>query len=1193
MSSDFVHLHVHTQYSMLDGAIRIDDMLERCREWGMETVAVTDHGAMFGALEFYVKARKKGIKPIIGCEFYVAPGDMRRRESEGGNSHLVVLAMNNAGYHNLLRLASIAQLEGFYYKPRIDWPTLYLHQEGLLVLTACVHGDIPWRITHNDMAGARRRALELQEVFGDRLYFELQENGLPEQTVINQGLLALAEELGIKPVATNDCHYLNETDAQAHEILLCIQSNKTINDPKRFKFSTKELFFKSPEEMIRRFAACPQAIANTLEVAARCQLDIDLSSHHFPLFPVPAGETLDSSFEQQCLQGLEERLPALAADKHFTEATEQRYRQQLELEIGIIQRMGFSGYFLIVADFINWAKSQKIPVGPGRGSGAGSLAAYCLRITDIDPIRHGLLFERFLNVERKSMPDFDVDFCKKRREEVIEYVKEKYGRDEQVAQIVAFGSMKARAVLRDVGRALDIPLAEVDRLAKLVPDELKITIKKALEQEPNLKQAMEREDYRRLLETAMVLEGLTRHKTIHAAGIVISPGPMTDYLPLCKGPGGEVLTQYDMKYTEMTGLIKFDFLGLKTLTVIDHALRHIAEDLGITIDLSQLPDNDPKTYDLLSSGEGLGIFQVESEGMRNLLVRMKPAQFSDLVALVALYRPGPLGNGMVDTFVDTKQGHKPASYLLPQLKPILEETYGGIIYQEQVMQIAKVLAGYSLGEADILRRAMGKKKPEEMEQQRGKFMSGAMRNGIPEKTAHEIFEQMAKFAEYGFNKSHSAAYALITYQTAYLKAHYRAQYMCALLSCDMDNTDKVVLYIDECRRQGIEVLPPDINASGHDFTVGDDRIRFGLAAVKNVGHAALDNIIEERSTAGPFDSFFDFCQRIDGSRVNRKVIESLIKVGAFDSLGGRRSQLMQVLDQALERAKVTQRARQGGQLSLFAMSQANPQETSFNALELPDVPEWQALELLTYEQETIGFFLSGHPLDEVSEDLAQTCDCRIADLARRRPGSVLHLGGLILQFRRHKSKKGQAMAFATLEDQTGKIDLVIFPQSFERCGHLLGSDQPLVVLGTLQQDEQLHQKVVPVEGADASPDQKLKLLVESIEPLTEALQNGTDYVQVVLRAERTDRRLLQDLREMLRYHPGTCPLRLTLHFDGLGEVDIEAPHELSVRPGREIRHAVNNLLGHRACVCRMKPSHIPEKNGGRKYPRQLGRPANS
>jgi len=1200
MCAEFVHLHVHTKYSMLDGAIRIEDMLTRCQEWGMDSVAVTDHGAMFGALEFYVKARQKGIKPIIGCEFYLAPGDMHRREQEGGNSHLVVLAMNNTGYHNLLRLASIAQLEGFYYKPRLDWPTLYRHQEGLIVLTACLHGDIPWRITHNDMPGARQRARELQEVFGDRLYLELQENGLPEQTIANQGMMLLAEELGIKLVATNDCHYLNERDAQAHEILLCIQSNKTINDPKRFRFSTRELFFKSPGEMISRFSACPQAIANTLEVAERCHIELDLTSHHFPLFPVPEGETLETTFEQGCRQGLEDRLAVLAEQGKLGKATEHAYRHQLDLEIDIIQRMGFAGYFLIVADFINWAKGQDIPVGPGRGSGAGSLAAYCLRITDIDPIRHGLLFERFLNIERRSMPDFDIDFCKIRREEVIEYVKEKYGRDDRVAQIVAFGSMKARAVLRDVGRALDIPLPEVDRLAKLVPAELKMTINKALKQEPLLKEAMEqREEYRRLLDTAMVLEGLSRHKTIHAAGIVISPGPMTDYLPLCRGPGGEVLTQFDMKYTEMTGLIKFDFLGLKTLTVIDHAIKRIAHDLDITIDLARLRDDDTRTYDLLSSGEGLGIFQVESDGMRNLLKRMKPEQFSDLIALVALYRPGPLGNGMVDTFVETKHGRQPASYLLPQLKPILEETYGVILYQEQVMQIAKVLAGYSLGEADILRRAMGKKKPEEMEQQRGKFMTGAMKNGIAEAMADKIFNQMATFAEYGFNKSHSAAYALLAYQTAYLKAHYPAQYMSALLSCDMDNTDKVVASIDECRKLGLEVLPPDINASEQDFTVKKKGIRFGLEAVKNVGHAALDNIIEERKTNGAFDTFFDFCQRIDGSRVNRKVIESLIKVGAFDSLGARRAQLMQGLDQALERARATQRDRQGGQLSLFSLtSPTASQASSFAPLELPDVPEWEALELLEYEQETIGFFLSGHPLDEVKEDLAQACDCRIADLPSRRAGSVLRLGGLILKFRHHRSKKGQPMAFATLEDQSGKLELVIFPQAYERCAQLLGTDQPLVVLGTLQHDEVKGRDATGTDGHETAESQepqkaRLKFLVETIEPLAEALQNAAAYLQVTLRASQVGRQVLQELRELLRYHPGTCPLRLTMHFDGMGEVDLEAPSDLAVRPGREVRLAVNRLLGYRACLCRMKPSQLPERPGGRRSSWQVSKPGTS
>ncbi len=694
----------------------------------MDAVAVTDHGAMYGALEFYEKAKKAGIKPLVGCEFYLAENGMEIHDRTAGhNFHLVALAMNATGYANLMKLASLAQTKGFYYRPRIDWPTLYQHQEGLIVLTACLHGEIAWRLTHNDPGKAREKALEIQQVFGDRFYLEMQENGIPEQTIANQGLMALADELNIKLVATNDCHYLTKEESYAHEVLLCIQTGKTINDPNRFRFNTDQLYFKTADEMAAQFHYCPQALANTLEVAERCNLELQFGDHHFPIFPLKEGETLDNVFAKACWDGLKVRLDHLHEMETVTPEKEAVYRDRLTMEIDVIKKMGFSGYFLIVADFINWAKQQKIPVGPGRGSGAGSLAAFCMSITDIDPIPYGLIFERFLNVERMSMPDFDVDFCKDRRDEVIDYVRRRYGGDDHVAQIVAYGSMKARAVLRDVGRVLEVPLPVVDRIAKLVPEELKITLKKAIEKEPRLREAMKEDEVRELLTVSQTLEGLARHKSTHAAGVVVSPKPMVEYLPVCVGPNKEILTQYDMKYTEKTGLIKFDFLGLKTLTVIDRALKLIKYDLGTSVDLSKIPMNDPKTFGLLCRGDSLGVFQLESDGMRELLIKMQPEQFSDLIALVALYRPGPLDSGMVDTFVETKHGRQPADYPLPQIKSVLQETYGVIVYQEQVMKISNILAGYSLGDADILRRAMGKKIPEVMEKERGKFMSSGAR----------------------------------------------------------------------------------------------------------------------------------------------------------------------------------------------------------------------------------------------------------------------------------------------------------------------------------------------------------------------------------------------------------------------------------------------------------------------------------
>ena len=1136
----------------------------------MPAVAVTDHGAMYGALQFYDKAKKAGIKPIVGCEFYVSQhGRLIHDKTAGHNFHLVLLAMNKTGYQNLMKLASIAQTEGFYYKPRIDHEAIVQHQEGLLALTACLHGEIPWKITHDDRAGARNKALELQQIFGDRLYFEIQENGIAKQKVVNEGLMELGQELGIKLVATNDCHYLQREESYAHEVLLCIQTGKTINDPKRFRFSTDELYFKSPDEMARQFSYCPEALTNTLEVADRCNLELTFNDNHFPIFPVSKGESLDTMFEQACWDGLDERLNHLRELQEVSPELEKKYRDRLTMEIGVINEMGFPAYFLIVADFIVWAKKEKIPVGPGRGSGAGSLAAFCMFITDIDPIPYGLIFERFLNVERMSMPDFDVDFCKERRDEVIDYVRRRYGGNKHVAQIVAYGSMKARAVLRDVGRVLEVPLPAVDRIAKLVPDEMKITLKKAIDKEPLLREAMKEDSIRELLTVAQTLEGLSRHKSIHAAGVVVSPKPMVEYLPVCVGPNKEVLTQYDMKYTEMTGLIKFDFLGLKTLTVIDRALKLIKQDIGIEVDLAKIPMDDAKTYDLLCKGDSLGVFQLESDGMRELLVKMEPEQFSDMIALVALYRPGPLDSGMVDTFVETKHGRQPAEYPLPQIKDVLEETYGVIVYQEQVMKIANILAGYSLGDADILRRAMGKKIPEVMEEERGKFMAGAKKLQVPEDKAKYIFDLMAKFAGYGFNKSHSAAYALIAYQTAYLKAHYPSQFLAALLSCDVDNTDKVVKYINECKQMGIAVLPPDLNESFDDFTVINDRIRFGMAAVKNVGGAALESIIEEREKNGMYKSLGDFCSRIDSGRVNRKVIESLIKAGAFDSMGGRRTQYMEVLDQALDQAKAVQRDRLSGQMNLFALAQPTDQEETGNELELPDIPDWPELQKLAYEKETVGFFLTGHPLESVVDDIKRIVDTDIDKLDDWHDGGAVRIGGLIQQVKNHKSRKGDPMAFTVLEDMSSSVEVVVFPSTYADCSHLLGGEEPLIVLGTVQQGER---------GA--------KIIAQSIDRLPDALVKYTEKTSILLQAKSTSRQHMEQLKEMLYTFHGKVPLHLTLHFDGRGEVDIEILKDLAIRPTPDFFQSVSSLCGPDALQVQMKKTEVRKRKGYGQYNRK-------
>jgi DNA polymerase-3 subunit alpha len=1157
MSAGFTHLHVHSQYSLLDGAIRIADLLDKCKEYGMESVAITDHGAMFGALEFYAKAKKAGIKPIVGCELYIAPGDRRVKKVVDGNIayHIVLLAMNHTGYKNLMKLASIAQFEGFYYKPRIDMEVLKEHNEGVIALTACLHGQVPYLIHKNDMGAARKKAKELYDIFGDRLYFELQENGIPDQQIVNDGLKKLGAEMGIKVVATNDCHYLNREEAHAHELLLCIQTGKTINDPKRFRFTTDEFYFKSPEVMRKSFAHCPESIATTQEIADRCNLEINFGDYYFPNFPVEPGKTLDSMFTDACWNGLKIRFDQMREAGTFNEEVEKNYTERLAMEIDVISTMGFPAYFLIVADFINWAKDHAIPVGPGRGSGAGSLAAFAMSITNIDPIPYGLIFERFLNIERKSMPDFDIDFCQERRGEVIEYVRQKYGGAEYVAQIVTYGSMKARGVIRDVGRALDIPFGDVDKVAKLIPDQLKMTIKKALAEEPKLQEAADSDPrIEELLSVSKTLEGLARHTSTHAAGVVVSPTPMTDYLPTCRGSNEETLTQYDMKHTEMTGLIKFDFLGLKTLTVIDKAVKHIKIDNGFDLNIDTIPMDDPKTFELLCSGDAQGVFQLESSGMRELLVKLAPEQFSDLIALVALYRPGPLDSGMVDDFVETKHGRKEADYPLPDIKFVLEETYGVIVYQEQVMKIANILASYSLGDADILRRAMGKKIAEVMDEEKVKFMAGAIKNDYPADKAEYIFDLMAKFAGYGFNKSHSAAYALVSYQTAYLKAHYMPQFMTALLSCDMNNTDKVVLYINECSEHDIEVLPPDINESVKDFSVKDNRIRFGLAAVKNVGENALDSIVEERNKNGKFTSISDFCNRVDSRKVNSRVIESLIKSGSFDSLGYNRAQYMAVLDQAMEQAKAVQRDLQSGQMSLFGVVPETQNKTELSHIPMPDIPEWDERKKLVLEKETVGFYITGHPLNDAIQEINTIIDCQIQDLIEWGDDQPVRIGGLIRSCKKLKSKRGDPMAFLAVEDLFEAVEVVVFPNTYAECEELLSSTDPLIIQGTVQKD-------------DRGP----KIIAESIDSLQDAREKYTEAARIKLNSDKLSRQQLEKVKKTLYQYHGSCPVRLTLHFSGRGEVDIDVLKDLTIRPCRALTDTMEEILDYKAISFSKKP----------------------
>jgi len=1144
--TDFVHLHVHTAYSLLDGAIRIKDVLDdqggvrakgvmtAAKEMGMPAVAVTDHGNMFGALTFYEAALKAGLKPIVGCEMYVAPMGRFRREQQDPRYHLVLLAQNEIGYRNLVKLVTIGNLEGFYYKPRVDMESLAAHSEGLFALSACLSGHVPSLILAGRDEEALKVAGEYARIFEGRYYLELQQNGLPEQATANKGLKQIAAELKLPLVATNDCHYLRREDAEAHDVLLCIQTGKMVEDRERMRFPSNEYYFKTPEEMAELFADEPEALANTVKIAEACQLEIPMGSYHFPVFPLEPGQSLTGQLRDEARSGLDARLAEIRRDREVDADEEKVYRARLERELDLIIQMDFTGYFLIVADFMRYARKQKIPVGPGRGSGAGSLVAYSLGITNIDPLPHGLLFERFLNEERVSMPDFDIDFCKNGREKVIQYVSEKYGGQDYVAQIITFGQMQARAVLRDVGRVLGLAYGEVDRIAKLIPNKLGITLAQALEGEPRLREMVEQDPtVARLIEIARVLEGLPRHASTHAAGVVIGDRPLTDYLPLYSVSGGHeqdehriVVTQYDMKGVEKIGLIKFDFLGLKTLTLMDHAVG-LLKARGVEVDLDRLDLTDAKTYELLSAGDATGVFQFESQGMRDLLVRAKPGCFEDVIVLAAIYRPGPLESGMLDYFLNGKLQPDKIVYDLPELEPVLKPTYGAILYQEQVMEIAARLADYSLGEADLLRRAMGKKKPEEMARQRDRFMEGIRQKGLDPAKSERVFNQMEKFAGYGFNKSHTAAYALIAFQTAYLKSHYPLEFMAALLSSEVSNTDKIVRLINECRAKDLPVLPPDINQGDVDFTVVDGRIRFGLSAIKGLGQAAIESVIEARQE-GPFTDLFDLCRRVDLRRVNRKVIEALIKSGAFDSTGVARSQMMAALDEALEVGGRAQRDRESGQGNLFesfGQESAAPPPPVW-----PRVPEWSETQRLTYEKEALGFYISGHPLARYEKELAALAGASAQQIQETPDKTKVRLGGVVIQVDLINTKKGDRMAFVNLEDMSGQVEIIVFPEVFQASQELLVKDQALLVEGEVTVDEKasgtahkiIAGRIVALDqAAEAMPVRRIHLRLSGSDPSEET------FLKV---------------KGLLERHAGSVPVFLRLDLPDQGVVVLELPH---------------------------------------------------
>jgi len=1139
--ANFVHLHVHSQYSLLDGAIRFDEVCDLAKKHRMSAIALTDHGNMFGVIEFYQTAIKRGIKPIVGCEIYVAPGSrFEKKTGEGteGAYHLTLLVKNKMGYFNLIKLVSLAHLEGFYYKPRVDKELLSQCHEGLIALSGCLKGEVAVHAGRGEMKKALQAAEEYRKIFeGRRFFIEVQNNGVENQPLVNERLQEIAQQLSLSVVATNDCHYLHREDAKAHEVLLCIQTGKTLQDSDRMKFSSSEFYFKSPQEMADLFQMIPEAITQTVEIADQCNLELKFEEKHIPKISLPSGESPDSYLEKLGREGLEKRLNFLTQKKDFGRHTE-RYWARLEEELNIIKTMGYSDYFLIVADFIHFAKKGRIPVGPGRGSAAGSLVAYALNITDLDPIEFDLIFERFLNPGRKSsMPDVDVDFCMERRDEVIQYVMEKYG-NENVAQIITFGKMQARAVIRDVGRVLDLPYAEVDRIAKLIPSTLNISLDQALEQEPQLKEMISKDlKVASLFKIAKSLEGLTRHASTHAAGVVMSNKSLMEYLPLYRGQNGEVMTQYAMKEVEAIGLVKFDFLGLKTLTVMDHAIQLIEKNRGTKIELSEIPLDDPEVYASLGSGSNLGIFQLESSGMRDLLIKLKPESFKDVIALVALYRPGPLDSGMVGEFIKRRHGRVSIQYEVPALEEILKDTYGVIVYQEQVMRIASALASFSLEDADNLRRAMAKKDAVEMEKQKEKFLEGAKKNRIPVKKAEKIFEQMETFGRYGFNKSHSAAYALIAYQTAYLKVHYPMEFMAALLTNEVQNADKIVKYIAECREMGIAILPPDINESYKHFTVVGNQIRFGLAAVKNVGDAALDAILKEREERGKFHSLYDFCMRVDTRKVNRRVIDSLIKCGAFDCSKIYRSQMLTVLDEVLEQSQLAQRKRGEAQLSMWTPIQEGGAEG------YPDIEEFPENQLVVFEKETIGFYISRHPLSRYQEEIKQLTSQDSSTLSRLKNNDEVKVCGLVSSLKEIVTKKGDRMAFLNLEDMKGFLEVILFPEVFKASLPCLRGGDPIVVRGSL----------------DLSEDH-IKIKATEIRSLLEGLTSSSKTLHLKIPLASLTKSHLEELKEVLLMNRGPFKVLLHLIDGGERETIIALSDQYRVDPSPAFQQRVQTLF---------------------------------
>lgn len=1132
--SDFVHLHVHTQYSLLDGACRINSLVKKAVEYKMPALAMTDHGNIFGAIDFYQTCVKNGVKPIIGCEAYIAPAsrlDKTSAQGKGGASHLVLYAKDEKGYRNLLKLVSSGYLEGFYYRPRMDKEILSKYSEGLMASSACLRGEVAWNIRQGNYNTALKAADEYTQIFGKgNFYIEIMENQLPEQKLANEGLMKIAKNLSLPLLATNDVHYLEQSQAKAHEALLCIQTQTTLDDANRMRLKTDEFYFKDPEAMKKAFHYCPEAIRNTLEVADKCNLELTFNKFHLPHYEPPIGLAKDEYLRQLCLEGIPDR---------YGQASKE-IMDRLEYELATIKKMGFISYFLIVWDFIHYARQNGIPVGPGRGSAAGSLASYLLHITDLDPLRYGLLFERFLNPERLSMPDIDIDFCYERRPEVIAYVTNKYGKD-NVAQIITFGTMQARAAIRDVGRVMSIPYGDVDRIAKLIPPDPNIDLASAVKIEPQLAQLYkDDEKAAAIIDMAMVLEGLNRHASVHAAGVVISDKPLTEYIPLFKTTDDQITTGFSMDGIAKIGLLKMDFLGLRTLTVISKCVKLINKTRGLDIDIDNVLLDDRKTFELLANANSFGIFQLESSGMRELLKRIKPNQFEDLITILALYRPGPIGSGMLDDYIKRKRGEVQVRYDHPKLEPILKDTYGIIVFQEQVIQIASGLAGFTLTQGDHLRRAMSKKDPTEMDKMRKEFVEGCHKaSKINEALANKLFDLIDYFSGYGFNRSHSAAYALISYRTAYLKANFPVEFMCALLTSEKDNTDKVVEYVKESEAMGIKIVPPNINESIAEFSVLDDHaICYGLLAVKNIGGLAIESIVKNRKSGGVYKSIFDLCERVDLRLSNRKVLESLVKCGALDCFKAFRAQMMAVVDQALEHGTKIQKEKAMGQISFFDMQSGFGKEKN----ELPAIKEWPPMQVLSYEKELLGFYVSGHPLSHYSVEAREFSDYTSKGLVRASDGQEVKFFGLINSVKLTTTKKtNERMAILKVEDMEGEIEVVVFPSTYQAIAPYIRENVVSVIRGR-------------VSFRDEAP----KLIANDIKQVDDAYKNVRS---ISIDLSGVNEEGLKSLKEKLALFPGNVPVYLKLDTDIYKSVQILVGQDLFVNPSDLLLNELKEILG--------------------------------